>query len=180
MARRCSGPRSDRSETRGESSGASPPFRYARFMAEGDPTGFRLTEPAETPLELRDPPGQGGEPMPAPSWMDGTLAPSRVRTGVTPNPRSGLHGALFLFGLVALVGLAGLVGVSLWGPEKQVTSRNHFASDPPPATSLPSLPAEPSADPAASAPAAEPAPSEPSPEPAPPKKRRRQKGSGNR
>lgn len=120
-------------------------------------------------------PGGMNEPGPTgPQWMDGPVAAPRRRTGVTPNPRSGLQSFLFLGGLVAFVAIAGLVGVALWGPDKQVTSRNHFASDPPPAQSLPSLPEDPApAAEAQSAPTESAAP--PAPRPAPKRAPRRPK-----
>lgn len=114
-------------------------------------------------------------PPPAPNWMDApTAKPEVQRKGhSTAAARSGLHTLLFFGLIIFVVGAAGLGAMMLWGPEKTVKNRTQFATNPPPPTALPSLPASadahatPSAE---AAPAPEPAVSTRAAAPAPAKK----------
>jgi len=102
----------------------------------------------------------------------------QIRTGATP-VRSGLTTLLFFALITAVVATAGIVGVVLWGPEKEIKTRSHFATDPMAeiAPSLPSLPAVESADPPLVAPAADTStPAEPAASTKKAKKARAKKG----
>ncbi len=76
-----------------------------------------------------------------PLWMETSTARPEVRRGASPPPRSGLHTLLFFGLIVVVVGAAGIGGVALWGPEKTIKNRTQIATNPPPPTPLPSLPA---------------------------------------
>lgn len=111
-----------------------------------------------------------------PSWMDD--APQSARS---PSPkRMGARGKggswqtfVFFGGIILAVAAAGTVGILVWGPEKEPKRSQHLASDPPPPTVLPSLPADSadtpavadSAPPAAVESATPPAAAEPGPKP---------------
>lgn len=112
--------------------------------------------------------------------MDAPVSqPGTARTGVAAAPSKGIPSFVF-FGLIIIaVTAAGVVGITIWGPEKEIKNRSHLASDPPTATELPSLPPDPSASAApveSAAPAVEPAPTETAPEPPKPKRGRGKKG----
>ncbi len=94
-------------------------------------------------------------PQNTPLWMDVSSATSQPKTrrGVTPSSKSGLTTVLFFAAITIGVGLAGIIGVTMWGPDKNVGNRSHLASDPPPAMTLPSLPPD-EAPSASAAPAA--------------------------
>ncbi len=76
-----------------------------------------------------------------PLWMETSTTLPEPRRGAAPPPRSGLHTFLFFALIVFVVGAAGIGGVALWGPEKTIKNRTQFATNPPPPTPLPSLPA---------------------------------------
>lgn len=70
-----------------------------------------------------------------------------TRTGVASKKASGIPSIVFFGLIIVAVAVAGIVGISIWGPEKEVKSRSHLATDPPAPTELPSLPPDPSATP---------------------------------
>lgn len=76
--------------------------------------------------------------------MDVPQPTPQQRTGVAKDKSSG---GLQTFGFFALiiffVASAGIIGVVVWGPEKHTKSQSHLATEPPPSTSLPSLPPDP-------------------------------------
>ncbi len=86
-------------------------------------------------------PDDGRAPRATPFWMDVTPAQPQVRTGVTAARNSGLHTFGFFAIIIFVVGAAGFLGIAVWGPEKTVKSRSRLATDPPPAMTMPSLPA---------------------------------------
>ena len=93
--------------------------------------------------------------MDAPVSQTGT-----ARTGIAAQPSRGIPSFVFFGLIIVAVTAAGIVGVTIWGPEKEIKNRSHLASDPPAATELPSLPADPSAS---AAPADSAAPAEATP-----------------
>jgi hypothetical protein len=102
------------------------------------------------------PPEDGSRHNP-PMWMDVTGSQPPARTGVVAKG-SGLQTILFFALITIVVGAAGLFGVTMWGPDKTITNRSQFATNPPPPTQMPSLPV--SAEPAPPAVEAAPAPSD--------------------
>jgi len=112
--------------------------------------------------------------------MDAPVSqPGTARTGVAAQKATGIPSFVFFGLIIVAVTAAGIVGITIWGPEKEIKNRSHLASDPPTPTELPSLPPDPSASvapPESAAPAAEPAPTENAPEPPKPKRGRGRKG----
>lgn len=119
-----------------------------------------------------------------PSWMEDAPVSQAgfTRTGVASKKPSGIPSVVFFGLIIVVVAVAGIVGISIWGPEKEVKNRSHLATDPPAPTELPSLPPDPSATPEPSAAAApvEAAPTETAPAPEPAAKPKRKGGKKGR
>lgn len=102
------------------------------------------------------------------------------RRGSTGSP-DGPSSLVFFGGIVVAIALLGGGALAIWGPEKDVSSKaNKFATDPPPAESMPTFPPEPAAAASETAP---PPVADPPPDPAPADsagKKGKKKGGGKK
>ena len=97
------------------------------------------------------------------SGLNGPPPTQVERRGATGSPDGG-SSLLFFGGIVLAIGLVSAGGPAIWNPEKDVSSKaTKFATDPPPAESMPSLPPDPPPAVAEPAPVADP-PADPPPD----------------